>query len=108
MSYEAASVDRDPQNNDLVVIGWIAVLLMPLAAIVIGVILRRRGDRRGNPILGVSIATQVVALIAIAVILGGGNDSTPPSQVAPASKDCVFNHKPSPADLRNCAPSLVP
>jgi hypothetical protein len=105
MTYEASatrSVDRDPQNDSLVIIGWITVVLLPLAAIVIGAMLRGRGDRRGTPILAVSIATQVLALIAIAVIVSGWNNTGSSPQALPASKDCIFNHEPSRAELRNC------
>jgi hypothetical protein len=93
----AAAQSRDPRNDDLSVIGWIAVFFMPFAAIVIGFVLRGRGDSRGNPILAVSIATQVIALVILVVILNGVGSSSDST-----ADPCVFDHRPTAAERQRC------
>jgi hypothetical protein len=99
-------LDREGRNDDLVLIGWITVFLLPLAAIIIGAVLRRRGDRRGTPILAVSIGTQiVVAIVGIAILTSGGA-SAPAAPTGPASASCVFDGKPTAAEMRACEKRL--
>jgi hypothetical protein len=80
------------------VIGWIAVFLMPFAAIVIGFVLRGRGDSRGTPILAVSIVTQLVALAIIVVIISASGSSP----TSPTADPCVFDHRPTASERQKC------
>jgi hypothetical protein len=61
----APQPDRNPGNDTWVIVGWITVFLLPLAAVAIGIILWSRGDRRGIP-----ITFAPMALIVIAIALG--------------------------------------
>jgi hypothetical protein len=95
--------DTDSANDPIVTAGWIAVIFAPIIAVIIGFILRGRGDRRGNPILAVSLTIcalgLVVAVIVTTAVTGGGGSSSQAS--------CTFNHRPTAAERQACLRQLV-
>jgi hypothetical protein len=93
----------DSANDPIVLAGWIAVIFAPIIAVIIGFVLRSRGDRRGNPILAVSLTIcaigLVVAVILISAISGGGSGNQ-------FGAGCRFNHPPTAAELQSCQRQL--
>jgi hypothetical protein len=91
--------DTDQANDPVVIAGWIAVIFAPIIAVIIGFILRGRGDRRGNPILAVSpticAVGLIVAVIVFSAVTGGGSSGG-------AQASCAFDHSPTPAELQAC------
>jgi hypothetical protein len=83
-----------------VIIGWIAVFLLPIVALVIGIILWNRGDRRGIPITLLPLAVALVWLIIGLSIAGGGS----PTVGSPGGKeiDCSFDSKPTATQRERC------
>ena len=67
----------DSGNDPMVIAGWIAVIFAPIIAVIIGFLLRSKGDRRGNPILAVSLTIcaigLIVAVIVISAVSGAGS-----------------------------------
>ena len=67
----------DSGNDPTVIAGWIAVIFAPIIAVIIGFLLRSKGDRRGNPILAVSLTIcaigLIVAVIVISAVSGAGS-----------------------------------
>jgi hypothetical protein len=59
---------KDPRNNTLAIVGYIAALV-PIVGLIIGLVLRSRRDVRGNYVL---IATGVMFAIYILASAGSG------------------------------------
>jgi hypothetical protein len=99
----APALATDSANDPMVTAGWIAVIFAPSVAVIIGFLLRSRGDRRGNPILAVSLTIcavgLVVAVIVISAVRGGG-------PISEFGAGCTFNHHPTAAELHACQPQL--
>lgn len=67
-TYKAKVSGSDPGNETLVIVGWITAVLFPIAGLIIGIVLSSRGDKRGTPILIVSIVIfSIFFLIGFAI-----------------------------------------
>lgn len=100
-SPSAPPFGTDSANDPMVTAGWIAVIFAPIVAVIIGFLLRSRGDRRGNPILAVSLTIcaigLVVAVIVISAVSGGSSSGG-------LGTGCAFNQ--SPAERHDCLRQL--
>lgn len=95
--------DTDSANDPIVTAGWIAVIFAPIIAVIIGFLLRGRGDRRGNPILAVSLTICALGLIIAVIVISAVSGGASRNDFGAA---CTFNHNPTPAERHGCLQKL--
>lgn len=66
---QSTGESTSPENNGLVLVGWITAILLPIVGLVIGVVVSNRGDKRGGHITIAAVTVTVASILMFAILI---------------------------------------